>query len=99
MLAANRTFFFIIVTTGSTLHANGIHNIQTADQAARALTPLVHSFPHAGTLAQILFAVGVLGTGLLAVPVLAGSAGYFSAEASGWHARRRQTFTPGTGFY
>ncbi len=99
MLAANLTFFFIIVTTGSTLHANGIHNIQTADQAARALTPLVHSFPHAGTLAQILFAVGVVGTGLLAVPVLAGSAAYCSAEAFGWHASLGQTFTQARGFY
>jgi Mn2+/Fe2+ NRAMP family transporter len=99
MLAANLTFFFIIVTTGSTLHANGIHNIQTADQAARALTPLVRSFPHAGTLAQILFAVGVVGTGLLAVPVLAGSAAYCSAEAFGWHASLGQTFTQARGFY
>ncbi len=67
--------FFIIVTTAATLHANGITSIQTAEQAAEALRPI------AGDLTFALFSAGIIGTGLLAVPVLAGSAAYAVAEA------------------
>jgi len=66
--------FFIIVTTAATLHAGGITTIQTASQAAEALRPL------AGDLAYLLFAAGIIGTGLLSVPVLAGSSAYAIAE-------------------
>ena len=69
--------FFIIVTTAATLHAGGITTIQTASQAAEALRPL------AGDLAYLLFAAGIIGTGLLAVPVLAGASAYAVAETAG----------------
>ncbi len=72
--------FFILITAAATLHAQGIFDIQTADQAARALEPLVKTFPHAGLVAQLLFAIGIIGTGLLAIPVLAGSASYAVSE-------------------
>ena len=71
---SNIVFWFIIVTTASTLNQNGITNIDSATKAAEALRPL------AGDFAYILFAVGIIGTGLLAVPILAGSAAYAVAE-------------------
>ena len=80
MAFSNIVAFFIILTTAATLHAHGIHDIQTADQAALALEPL------AGHFAFLLFAVGIIGTGLLAVPVLAGSAAYGLSEALHWTA-------------
>jgi Mn2+/Fe2+ NRAMP family transporter len=67
--------FFIVLTAGATLHRAGITDVQTADQAASALRPL------AGPLAYWLFALGIIGTGMLGVPVLAGSAAYAIAEA------------------
>jgi Mn2+/Fe2+ NRAMP family transporter len=72
---SNIVFWFIIFTTASALNANGITNIDSAPKAADALRPL------AGDFAYILFAAGIIGTGLLAVPVLAGSAAYAIAEA------------------
>src|SRR6266498_1328751 len=72
---SNIVFWFIIITTASTLNHNGIFNIDSAPKAAEALRPL------AGDFAYVLFAVGIIGTGLLAVPVLAGSAAYAVAEA------------------
>ncbi len=80
MFFSNVVAFFIILTTAATLHAHGITQIQTADQAARALEPL------AGRFTFFLFAVGILGTGLLAVPVLAGSAAYGVSETFHWAA-------------
>jgi Mn2+/Fe2+ NRAMP family transporter len=74
MIVSNLIAFFIIVTTAATLHAHGIVNIQTAEQAAEALRPT------AGTLTFVLFSAGIIGTGLLAVPVLAGSAAYAVAD-------------------
>jgi len=70
--------FMIVLTTAATLHVNGILDIQTAPQAAQALRPL------AGDLAYLLFAVGIIGTGLLAIPILAGANAYAIAEAAGW---------------
>lgn len=78
MAFSNIVAFFIILTTAASLHAHGISDIQTADQAARALEPL------AGKFAFLLFALGIIGTGLLAVPVLAGSAAYGVGEAFQW---------------
>jgi NRAMP (natural resistance-associated macrophage protein)-like metal ion transporter len=78
MALSNLVAFFIILTTAATLHAHGLKDIQTADQAARALEPL------AGRFAFLLFAVGIIGTGLLAVPVLAGSAAYAVSETFHW---------------
>jgi NRAMP (natural resistance-associated macrophage protein)-like metal ion transporter len=99
MLASEVTTWFIIMATGSTLYTHGITSIQTADQAAQALTPLVHSFPHAGQFAELIFALGIVGTGLLAIPVLAGSAAYGVAEAFGWHEGLARTVTQARGFY
>jgi NRAMP (natural resistance-associated macrophage protein)-like metal ion transporter len=77
---SNLVAFFIMVTTAATLHANGVTDVQTSEQAAEALRPI------AGQFAFIIFALGILGTGLLAVPVLAGSSAYALAEAMGWRA-------------
>ncbi len=74
MLLSNVVAWFIIVTTASTLFQHGIHNIDSAPKAAEALRPI------AGDFAYLLFAVGIIGTGLLAVPILAGSAAYAVAE-------------------
>ena len=70
--------YFIMLTAGATLHPAGITEIQTADQAAQALRPV------AGSAAALLFAAGIIGTGMLGVPVLAGSAAYAVAEAAAW---------------
>jgi NRAMP (natural resistance-associated macrophage protein)-like metal ion transporter len=75
---SNVIALFIIITTAATLHAHGITNVQTSEQAAQALRPI------AGEFAYVIFALGILGTGLLAVPVLAGSAAYALAEAMQW---------------
>jgi NRAMP (natural resistance-associated macrophage protein)-like metal ion transporter len=93
MVLSNVIAFFIIVTTGATLHAHGITHIGTAQQAAQALRPL------AGPLAFLLFALGIVGTGLLAVPVLAGSAGYAVAECFGWEGSLELPARGAPGFY
>lgn len=99
LFAAGVGFWFIVMTTGSALHAHGITTIQSADQAAAALQPLVRGFPHAGAIARAIFALGIVGTGLLAVPVLAGSAAYGIAEAFGWREGLEQTLNHARGFY
>jgi NRAMP (natural resistance-associated macrophage protein)-like metal ion transporter len=78
MFASNAVMYFIIMTTAATLHAHGQTNIATARETAEALRPL------AGSGAYWLFTLGLIGTGLLAVPVLAGSCAYAIAEASAW---------------
>ena len=78
MFFSNLVMYFIILTTAATLHAHGQINIETAQQAAEALQPL------AGKGAYLLFTLGLIGTGMLAVPVLAGSAAYAIAEAKEW---------------
>jgi NRAMP (natural resistance-associated macrophage protein)-like metal ion transporter len=78
MFLSNLIMFFLILTTAATLHAHGKTNIETARQAAEALRPL------AGQGAYLLFALGIIGTGMLAVPVLAGSCAYSVAEAVQW---------------
>lgn len=93
MIFSNAIAFFIIMTTAAVLHANGITNIQTAAQAAEALRPL------AGELTFLLFALGIVGTGLLAIPVLAGSAAYGVAEAFGWPASLEAKAPDAAGFY
>jgi Mn2+/Fe2+ NRAMP family transporter len=90
---SNVVSLFIILTTAATLHAAGITNIQTSAQAAKALEPL------AGRFASTLFAVGIIGTGLLAVPVLAGSAAYGVAEAFKWRASLERQPHEAKGFY
>ena len=93
MAFSNIVAFFIIVTTAATLNAHGIKDIQTSAQAAEALRPL------AGQFTFLLFALGIIGTGLLAVPVLAGSAAYGLAEALGWKATLAAKPMEAPGFY
>jgi NRAMP (natural resistance-associated macrophage protein)-like metal ion transporter len=78
MLVSNVVMYFIILTAGATLHMHGQTNVQTAAEAAKALEPV------AGKAAAFLFTLGLVGTGLLGVPVLAGSAAYAVAEAAAW---------------
>lgn len=75
---SNLIAFCIMLSTAATLHATGVHDIQTTAQAVEALRPV------AGDHAALLFSLGIIGTGLLAVPVLAGSAAYAVAEVAGW---------------
>ena len=93
MLMSNAIAFFIIVTTAATLHAHGVTKIETASQAAEALRPI------AGKLTFALFAAGIIGTGLLAVPVLAGSAAYAVAESFGIRGSLELPASRALGFY
>ena len=99
MVASEIATWSIIVVGATVLHANGVSTIATAADAARALEPLVQTFPHAGTLARVLFAVGILGLGFLAVPVLSGSAAYGLAETFGWHEGLARKLRDAHGFY
>jgi Mn2+/Fe2+ NRAMP family transporter len=93
MFYSNITAYFIILATAVTLNVAGITDIETAAQAASALRPL------AGDFAYILFALGILGVGLIGVPVLAGSAGYALSEAMGWNWGLERKATEARGFY
>ncbi len=93
MFFSNLVTFFIIVTAAGTLAAHGITNINTATEAAEALRPL------AGQFTFLLFALGIIGVGLLAVPVLAGSASYAFAEAIGWKGGLYSKLKDAHGFY
>ena len=99
MLFSQLGTWSIIVVTGTVLFKNGITNIATAADAARAFEPLVQSFPNAGLLAKIIFATGVVGLGLLSVPVLAGSAAYALSEALNWHEGLNLKLRQAHGFY
>jgi Mn2+/Fe2+ NRAMP family transporter len=85
MCMSNLVMYFIILTTASTLNAHGMKNIETARQAAEALQPL------AGKGAYWLFTLGLIGTGILGVPVLAGSCAYAIAEAARWRSASLNT--------
>ncbi len=93
MFYSDLTAFFIILATAVTLHVAGITDINTAAQAANALRPL------AGDSTFILFALGILGVGLIGVPVLAGSAAYALSEAMGWNWGLERKATDARGFY
>jgi len=93
MSLSNFVAFFIIVTTAATLNASGVTKIDTAAQAAEALRPI------AGELTFALFACGIIGTGLLAVPVLAGSAAYAVTEAFGLRGSLELPASRAVGFY
>ncbi len=99
MAVSQLIMWAIIVTTAGTLHLGGVTNIQTADQVATALEPLVKSFPNAGIIAKTIFALGIIGTGLLAIPVLAGSSGYALADAFGWRQGLAKKFGQAKHFY
>jgi NRAMP (natural resistance-associated macrophage protein)-like metal ion transporter len=89
----------IIVVAATVLHGHGIQNIRSAADAARAIEPLVQSFPHSGELSKIIFATGIIGLGLLSVPVLSGSAAYALAEAFQWREGLNQKLHRAHGFY
>jgi NRAMP (natural resistance-associated macrophage protein)-like metal ion transporter len=93
MFFSNLVMFFVILTTGVVLFNAGQFKIETVEQAASALKPL------AGNIAYILFAVGIVGTGFLAIPVLAGSLSYIVAEAFNWTEGLQKKFTQAPGFY
>lgn len=93
MVLANVGFYFVVLTAAATLHAAGRRDVQTAAEAAAALEPL------AGNAASLLFALGIIGTGLLAVPVLAGSLAYATAELFGWREGLNQPFRRAPQFY
>ena len=93
MFYSDLTAYFIILATAVTLHASGITDIQTASQAAGALKPL------AGNFAFLLFAIGIIGVGLIGVPVLAGSAAYALAEAMSWRSGLERKAHDARGFY
>ena len=91
--------WFILVTTATVLHNNGVTNINTAADAAKALEPLVQTFPNAGVIAKVIFAIGVIGMGLLGIPVLAGSASYAVSETFGLNAGLDKKAWEAKGFY
>ena len=93
MTVSGFVMYFIILTTGTVLYNGGIHQIDTVEQAAMALKPI------AGNLAYLLFAVGVIGTGLIAIPVLSGSISYIFSETFGWEQGLDKKFHEAKGFY
>ena len=99
MLSSEIATWCIIVVAATVLHANGVTNIATAADAARAIEPLVHTFPYAGFLAKLIFAIGVVGLGLLAVPVLSASASYAVAETLNWRESLNLKLKRAHGFY
>ena len=93
MFFSNLVMYFIILTTGTVLYNAGIHQIDTVEQAAMALKPL------AGNLAYLLFAIGVIGTGFIAIPVLSGSISYIFTETFGWEQGLDKKFHEAKAFY
>src|SRR6267154_4791601 len=93
MIFSNAIAFFIILTTATVLNGHGITNISSATEAAEALRPL------AGDFTFLLFALGIIGTGMLAIPVLAGSAAYGVSEVFEWHATLEAKAPEAVGFY
>ena len=93
MTVSGFVMYFIILTTGTVLYNAGVHQIDTVEQAAMALKPL------AGNLAYLLFAIGVIGTGLIAIPVLSGSLSYIFTETFGWEQGLDKKFHEAKGFY
>ena len=93
MLLSNMVMFFIILATGTALFAHGITQIDTVEQAAKALQPV------AGKASYIFFTIGVIGTGLLAIPVLSGSLSYIISETFGWTGSLDKKFFQAKSFY
>ena len=89
----------IIITTAGSLHFAGITDIQTADQAASSLEPLVASFPNSGQIAKLIFAFGIIGTGLLAIPVLSASSAFALSDSFGWKEGLEKKFSQAKSFY
>ena len=93
MTVSGFVMYFIILTTGTVLFKGGVHQIDTVEQAAMALKPL------AGNMAYLLFAIGVIGTGLIAIPVLSGSLSYIFTETFGWEQGLDKKFHEAKAFY
>ena len=89
----------IIVTSAGSLYFAGITDIQTADQAASSLEPLVKSFPNSGQIAKVIFAFGIIGTGLLAIPVLSASSAFALSDTFGWKEGLEKKFSQAKSFY
>ncbi|KKU45031.1 MAG: Natural resistance-associated macrophage protein, partial [Microgenomates group bacterium GW2011_GWC2_46_7] len=99
MAASQITAWAIIVVAATVLNGNGVTNVTTAADAAKALEPLVSTFPNAGFLAKSLFAFGVVGLGLLSVPILSGSASYAVSEALNFREGLNLKLKKAHGFY
>ena len=99
MLIATVGAWFIVLTCASVLNFHGVTQINSASDAAKALEPLVKNFPHAGMVAKLIFSAGILGLGLLAVPVLAGSSGYALSETFRFNEGLRKKYKKARGFY
>jgi NRAMP (natural resistance-associated macrophage protein)-like metal ion transporter len=99
MLSSEIVTWSIIVVAAAVLHKHGITNIQSPADAAKALEPLVHTFANSGFISKLIFIIGIVGLGLLAVPVLAGSAAYALGETLGWEVGLDHKFKKARGFY
>lgn len=99
MIISEITTWSIMVVAGTVLHNSGVTDIKTAADAAKALEPLVHSFPHSGYLSKVIFSIGIIGLGFLAVPVLSGSAAYAVSEAVNWESGLNLKLEKAHGFY
>jgi len=99
MIISEITTWCILLVGATVLHNSGVTDVKTSADAAKALEPLVHSFPHAGFLAKLIFSIGIIGLGMLAVPVLSGSAAYAVAEAVNWNASLNFKLKQAHGFY
>lgn len=99
MLFSNVSAWFIIVVAAIVLNRSGITNIDSAADAARALEPLVQSFPNAGFWAKVIFSIGIIGIGLQSIPVLAGSSAYAVSEAFSWREGLFRKFKQAREFY
>ncbi len=99
MIISEITTWCILLVGATVLHNSGVRDINTAADAAKALEPLVKSFPNAGFLAKLIFSIGIIGLGLLAVPVLSGSAAYAVSEAVNWNASLNLKLKQAHGFY
>ncbi|MEO9210818.1 MAG: divalent metal cation transporter [Ginsengibacter sp.] len=99
MIISEITTWSILVVAGTVLHQSGVTDIQTSADAAKALEPLVHSFPNAGYLSKLIFSIGIIGLGFLAVPILSGSAAYAVSEAVNWKSGLNLKLKKAHGFY
>ncbi len=99
MLFSEIATWSIIAVSATVLHTSGIKDINSAADAAKALEPLVHTFPNSGFIAKLIFSVGILGLGFLAIPVLSGSAAYAVSDAFGWKASLNLKYRKAPQFY
>lgn len=99
MIISEITTWCILLVAATVLHQSGVKDIKTAADAAKALEPLVHSFPNAGFLSKLIFSIGIIGLGFLAVPVLSSSAAYAVSEALNWRASLDYKPKQARGFY